>query len=136
LAFRLITSGGGASRSQPLRIPGQGFYLGERKLAVPTCRDEVAEVLEGFTAGRGGRVFTVGEVYAAMVAEGTSWSRETVVKTMVRMTLPVRRPPFVQLERVAINRYRVLGMGPGVASPQVGEVPDRGSGGSVGVLSG
>jgi len=95
LAFHVITSGGGASKSRPLRIPGHGFYVGERKLSVRTCRDEVAEVLEGFAAGRGGRVFTVGEVYAAMVAEGTSWSRETVVKTMVRMTLPaVERHSF------------------------------------------
>ncbi len=62
--------GGGASKSQPLRIPGQGFYLGERKIAIPTCRDEVAQVVEEFVLGGGGRVFTVGAVYAATVARG------------------------------------------------------------------
>ncbi len=38
---------------------------------------------------------------------------------MVRMTLPARRPPFVQLERVAINRYRLhkwLTAGPGAVA--------------------
>jgi hypothetical protein len=64
LAFHVITSGGGASKSQPLRIPGQGLYLGERKLAVPTCRDEVADVLGDLAVGRGERVVTVRDVYA------------------------------------------------------------------------
>lgn len=91
----------------PLRIPGQGFYLGERKLAVPTCRDEVAEIVEELGSGGGEHGFTVDDVHTAMVAGGSSWSRETVAKTMLRMTLPVRRPPFVRLERAAINRYRV-----------------------------
>jgi hypothetical protein len=41
-----------------------------------------------------------------LVAGGTSWSRKTVAKTMLRMTLPARRPPYVRLER-AVNRYRI-----------------------------
>jgi hypothetical protein len=49
----------------------------------------------------------VGDVYAVMVAGGTSWSRETVAKTMLRMTVPARRPPYVRLERAAVNRYRI-----------------------------
>jgi hypothetical protein len=105
----VTSSGGGASKNQPLRIPGQGFYLGDRKLAVPTCRDEVAEVLEGFAADGGEWVLAVGEVYAAMVARGTAWSRETVAKTMLRMTVPARRPPFVRLEPAGVNRYRFAG---------------------------
>ena len=111
MAFRVTTSGGGASKSQPLPIPGQPFYLGERQLAVPTCRDEVVEVL---AVGGGERVLTVREVYAAMVAAGTRWSRETVAKTMLRMTRPARRPPYLQLERVGTNLYRVHGCVPGI----------------------
>ena len=104
---RVPSPGGGASKNQPLRIPGQPFYLGERKLAVPTCRDEVADVLGDLAVGGGERVVTVGDVYAVMVAGGTSWSRETVAKTMLRMTVPARRPPYVRLERAAVNRYRI-----------------------------
>ena len=80
--------------------------MGERKLAVPTCRDEVAEAVETLAVGGGGRVLTVELVYDAMVATGTAWSRETVAKTMLRMTVPPRRPPFVRLERAAVNQYR------------------------------
>jgi hypothetical protein len=29
-----------------------------------------------------------------------------VAKTMLRMTVPARRPPFVQLERAGVNQYR------------------------------
>jgi hypothetical protein len=106
LAFRVVTSGGGASKSQPLRLAGSPIYLGERKLAAPTCRDEVAGVVEALAVGGGGRVLTVELVYAAMAASGTAWSRETVAKTMPRMTVPARRPPFVQLERAGVNQYR------------------------------
>jgi hypothetical protein len=107
LAFRIITSGGGASKSQPLPIPGQGFYLGERKLAVPSCRDEVVAAVEALGVGGGMPVFTVGGVHAAMVSCGSAWSRETIAKTMLRMTRPARRPPFLRLARVGINRYSV-----------------------------
>jgi hypothetical protein len=107
LAFRVATSGGGASKSQPLAIPGQPFYLGERKLAIPTCRDEVAAAVEGLVVGGGEPMFTVERVHGAMVSCGSPWSRETVAKTMLRMTRPAPRPPYLQLERAGINRYRV-----------------------------
>jgi hypothetical protein len=111
LAFHVITSGGGAPKSQPLPIPGQPFSLGERKLALPTCRDEVVAVVEVLAASGGERVLTVGDVYAAMMAADSRWSRATVAKTMLRMTRPARRPPYLQLLRVGINRYRVCSAG-------------------------
>jgi hypothetical protein len=104
----LSTLGGGASKSKPrLTIAGRSIYLGERKLAVPTCRDEVAGAVEALVAGGGEQGFTVEGVYAAMVSCGSRWSRGTVAKTMLRMTHPARRPPFLRLARVGINRYRV-----------------------------
>jgi hypothetical protein len=48
-------------------IPGQGFYLGERKLATSTCRDEVADALDGLVAGGAGPIFTVDLMHSAMV---------------------------------------------------------------------
>lgn len=108
LAFRFITSGGGASKSQPRpRFAGQPIYLGERQLALPTCRDEVAKAVEALAGGGGERSFTVEDVHAAMLSADTSWSRATVAKTMLRMTRPARRPPYMRLERAAANRYRV-----------------------------
>ena len=107
MAFRVVTSGGGASKSQPLPIPGQPFYLGERKLAVLTCRDEVVAAVEAVVAGGGEPVFSVERGYAAMVSCGSLWSRETVAKTMLRMTRPARRPPYLQLQRDGVDRYRV-----------------------------
>ena len=111
LAFRVITSGGGASKSQPLPIPGQPFHLGERRLAIPTCRDGVVAAVETWVVG-GGLGFTVERVHGAMASCGSPWSRETVAKTMLRMTRPpVLRPHYLQLERTGINRYRVCSTG-------------------------
>jgi hypothetical protein len=112
LVFRVITSGGGASKSQPLPIPGQGVYLGERKLSAPTCRDDVVAAVEALTAGGGESAFTVETVHAAMVLCGSPWSRETVAKTMLRMTRPARRPPYLQLDRAGRGWYRVGGCVP------------------------
>jgi hypothetical protein len=109
LAFRVVTSGGGASKSQPRpRIAGQPIYLGERRPAAATCRDEVVEAVGWLLAHRGGRPFTVAEVYAAMVGAGTSWRRATVGKTMLRMTRPARRPPYLLLDRAGPDRYQIL----------------------------
>ena len=104
-----VTSrGGGASKSQPLRIPGEPFYLGERKPAVLTCRDEVAAAVEALAASGGEPGFSVEMVHAAMVSCGSRWSRGTVAKTMLRMRRPARRPPYLQLERAVPNSYRVV----------------------------
>ena len=108
MAFRVITSGGGASKSQPRpRIAGRPIYLGERKFAHSTCRDEVVRAFGVLDAAGGERAFTVGEVYEAMVANGTSWSRATVAKTMLRMTRPARRPPYVLLDRAGPDQYQM-----------------------------
>jgi len=48
-------------------------------------------------------------VYAAMAFCGSLWSRETVAKTMLRMTRPARRPPYLQLDRVGTGQYQVDG---------------------------
>jgi hypothetical protein len=114
LAFRVITSGGGASKSQPLPIPGQPLYLGERQLALPTCRDEVVAAIEALAVGGGELVFTVEMVFGAMVSCGSLWSRATVAKTMLRMTRPARRPPYLRLDRLGLDRYQVYGWVPGV----------------------
>jgi hypothetical protein len=63
--------------------------------------------VEALGVGGGAPVFTVGKVLATMVSHGSAWSRETAAKTKFRMARPARRPPFLQLARVAINRYPV-----------------------------
>ena len=101
--------GGGASKSQPRpTIAGQPIYLGERKPAIPTCRDEVVAAIEALVAGGGAPVFTVENVHGATVSCGSAWSRETVAKTMLRMTRPARRPPYLELERAESDLYRVV----------------------------
>jgi hypothetical protein len=126
LAFRVITSGGGASKSQ-LRwtVAGRPIYLGERKPAIPTCRDEVTYALQVVAAGGGGRSFTVDEVCALMAATGRSWPRATVAKTMLRMTRPARRPPYLQLDRVGTGQYRVGKWVPGVVPPPSRSRPEE-----------
>jgi len=126
LAFRVITSGGGASKSQ-LRwtVAGRPIYLGERKPAIPTCRDEVTYALQVVAAGRGGRSFTVDEVCALMAATGRFWPRATVAKTMLRMTRPARRPPYLQLDRVGTGQYRVGKWVPGVVPPPSRSRPEE-----------
>ncbi|MGH9110303.1 MAG: hypothetical protein ACRDY3_12730 [Acidimicrobiales bacterium] len=53
-------------------------------------------------------IFSVEVVHAGMVSCGSHWSRETVAKTMLRMTRPARRPPYLQLERAEPGLYRVV----------------------------
>ncbi len=84
------------------------MYLGERRLAVSSCRNEVVEAVEALAAGGGESTFSVEMVHAAMVSCGSRWFRETVAKTMLRMTRPARRPPYLQLERAEPDSYRVV----------------------------
>ncbi len=101
--------GGGASKSQPRPTSaGRPIYLGERKLVVATCRDEVVAAVEALAVGGGAPVFTVGTVHAAMISCGSAWSRATVAKTILRMTRPPRRPPYLRLERAGVNQYRYV----------------------------
>jgi len=58
-------------------------------------------------AGDGELAFTVGEVYGVMAMNRTSWPRPTVAKTMLRMTRPARRLPYLLLDRVGADRYQV-----------------------------
>lgn len=107
--FRLTILGGGASKSQPRpTIAGWPIYLGERKPRVPTCRDEVVPAVEALVAGGKESTFSVEMVHAAMVSCGSRWPRETVAKTMLRMTRQARRPPYLQLERAGCGLYRVV----------------------------
>jgi len=102
-------SSGGASKSQPRpTIAGRPVYLGGRKPAVPTCRDEVVAAVEARFAGGGAPVFTVENAHAAMVSCGSAWPRQTVAKTLLQMTRPARRAPYLQLERAGPDLYRVV----------------------------
>ena len=96
-------------KSQPrATVAGRPIYLGERKPATPTCRDEVVAAVEALVAGGGAPVFTVENVNAAMVSCGSAWSRETVAKTTLRMTRPARRPPYLELEQAEPDVHRVV----------------------------
>lgn len=64
--------------------------------------------VEALGAGGGAPVFTVAMVHAKMVSCGSAWSRETVAKTMLRMTPRARRPPYLLLGRTAPDVYRVV----------------------------
>lgn len=86
---------------------GQDIRLGGRKLAACSCRDEVAAALSALTARDSKSVFTVREVYAEMVASGTRYAESIVFKTMQRMKGPVGRPPYMRLERVEREGFRI-----------------------------
>jgi len=47
-------------------------------------------------------------VHAAMVSCGSAWSPEIVAKTMLQMTHPARRPPYLQLLRAGPDLYRIV----------------------------
>ena len=99
-ATRLTEPGGGASKSQPRpTIAGRPIYMGGRKPAVLTCRDEVVAAVEALAAGGQEQGFNVEVVHAAMDSCGSRWPRQTVAKAMLGMTRPARRPPYLQLER-------------------------------------
>jgi hypothetical protein len=88
-------------------VAGQDIRLGGRKLAACSCRDEVAAALSALTARDSKSVFTVREVYAEMVASGTRYAESIVFKTMQRMKGPVGRLPYMRLERVEREGFRI-----------------------------
>ncbi|HVA74571.1 MAG TPA: hypothetical protein VNF71_08400 [Acidimicrobiales bacterium] len=56
----------------------------------------------------GREVFTVREVYAEMVAQGTAYAESTAYITMQRMKQPAVRPPYARLEHVPRKGFRLL----------------------------
>lgn len=81
-------------------IPGDRIRLAGRRRTTPSCRDEILVALHALIAQHGDRPFAVREVYAKMVANGSTYTELSVFKTMQRMKALDLRPPFVQLERV------------------------------------
>ncbi|HVA59696.1 MAG TPA: hypothetical protein VNG13_04055 [Mycobacteriales bacterium] len=65
--------------------------------------------LQTLRARTGAETFTVREVHAEMVTAGSAYAKATAFKTMQRMKEePVRRP-FVRLERVGREGFRLVG---------------------------
>lgn len=87
---------------------GQRLRLGGRKPAASSCRDEVVAALARLAALDRKQVFTVREVYAEMMATGTSYAESTVFKTMQRMKGLAGRSPYARLERVGKEGFRLL----------------------------
>jgi hypothetical protein len=88
-------------------VRGSWIPLGARKLMGRSCRDEVVSALHALHVRTGTQVFTVRDVYAEMVAEGTGYAESTVFKTMQRMKETPKRPPLVQLERAESEGFRI-----------------------------
>ena len=88
-------------------VAGREIRLGGRKPSASSCRDEVVAALSTLTAHDTRPVFTVREVYTEMVASGTRYAESTVFKTMQRMKEPAGRPPYMRLERVAREGFRI-----------------------------
>lgn len=86
---------------------GQPIRLGGRKPVSPTCRDEVLAALATLSERAGEQVFTVRQVYAQMVANGTPYAEVTVYKTMQRMKEEPVRPPYGRVERVGRKGFQL-----------------------------
>ena len=89
-------------------VAAQTIWLGGRRPATSSCRDEVAAALFALAVRDGRSVFTVREVYTQMVAGGTGYAESTVFKTMQRMKEAPKRPPTVQLERAEGEGFRIV----------------------------
>jgi len=82
-----------------------------------SCVSEGLAAVEALVAGREEQGFAVKVLRAAMDSSGSRWPRETVAKTMLEMTHPTRRPPYLQLERAGPNVYRVVPSREGLGRP-------------------
>ena len=56
----------------------------------------------------GREVFTVREVYAEMLDQGTAYVESTAYITMQRMKQPAVRPPYARLQQVPRQGFRLL----------------------------
>ncbi len=89
-------------------FPGERIRMGGRKLAVPTCRDAVLSTLTSLSRRAGEQVFTVREVHAEMVAQGSSCAEATVFKAMQRMKGVPVRPPYARLARAGREGFYLV----------------------------
>jgi hypothetical protein len=89
-------------------FPGRQFRLGFRRPALSTCRDEVLAAITSLSGAPRKQVFTVREVFDRMAECGTTYAEGTVFKTMQRMKEPPTRPPYMRLERVDRQGFRLL----------------------------
>ncbi|MGH9918871.1 MAG: hypothetical protein ACRD6W_08400 [Nitrososphaerales archaeon] len=81
--------------------------LDERKAPTATCQHEVLAAVVALTEQTGGGGITGGQIYAEMLAQGTRYSKSTVLKTVQRMKAPPTRPPYVRLEQVGDSGFRL-----------------------------
>ena len=88
-------------------VAGGWVRLTGRMPADGSCRAEVAAAVSVLSARDGRSAFTVRDVYGQMVAAGTVYAETTVFKTMQRMKEAPKRPPMIQLERVAGDGFRI-----------------------------
>jgi hypothetical protein len=89
-------------------FPGRQIFLGFRKPAISTCRDEVLAALTRLSAESSKQVFTVREVFDKMTECGTIYAESTVFKTMQRMKEAPGRPPYTRLQRVGRQGFRLV----------------------------
>ena len=97
--------------NQSPSLAGRPIRLGRRKFSSPTCRNEVLTAMTALLERSDEReVFTVREVYAEMVAQGTAYAESTAYITMQRMKQPAVRPPYARLERVGRKGFRMVSL--------------------------
>lgn len=92
-------------------IAGARRRIGGRQLAAGSCRDEIAAALRALGVEPNVQVFGVREVYQQMARARTRYAESTVLKTMQRMKRPASRSPFVRLERVGREGFRIASAG-------------------------
>lgn len=83
-----------------------------RHNAVMTCREEILGVLQQLSTRRPDGTFSVNEVLDAMQARGSTYKASTikshVISKMCRDAPRYHATQYPDLERVAVNTYRLL----------------------------
>ncbi len=94
------------------KVAGPVLRLGKRKPEAPTCRERLVSAAMRLTQRTGGETFLMRDLVAELRASGAPYRKDTVYKTIRRMTGRTGRSDWAEFEQVESGTLRLR---PGVA---------------------
>ncbi len=95
-----------------VKVAGPLLRLGKRKPESPTCRERLVSAAVRLTKRTGVDTFLMRELVPELRASGVQYRKDTVYKTIPRMTGQTDRSGWAEFEQVEPGRLRLR---PGVA---------------------
>jgi hypothetical protein len=103
-----------------VKVAGPVLRLGKREPEAPTCRERLVSAAVQLTRRSGAETFLMRDLVAELRASDAPYRKDTVYKTIRRMTGRTGRSDWAEFEQVELGRLRLR---PGI----VGRLADEGA---------